>query len=664
MSINQYFLFAFCVLFFSCKKPQAFGNSDSKNLEIQYVDSIYNVRLQTPNDSLGREKLLEVASEYENRGLFIESKQALEEIFKRATKKKDTLHQAKVYWYLGNVYDNQQKLDSAFLCYTKAEKLYNLTKKDSLNWGRMISYKAGILYNMGISAESEVQTIRALNILNKSRNTRLIYEATLRMALNLKNLKEYDEALNYYDKIPGLLNRLENEKYNSNRIERSWLSYYNNMGNFYIETNNYLIAKEYLDKALSQKYVENYPKLYAMLLNNYAKNSIYSINDEQIIDSLLNTSLKIREEIGHKQGIIGSKVIIGEYLLSQQDTLNALRNFNEAYTLSVKYHSNYNILRSLELLSINDKENQILYTEKYHKVKDSLYELERATRNKFARIAYETDEIEEKNTMLTKRNSYLLGIVLFISLLASLIFILFRLKTKNKELMYQQKEQNNIQQIQELLLQQQTITVETKAREQDRIAKDLHDGVLNRLFTTRINLEELKTDDTSGKNQLIEELQKTESQIREVSHNLHKNLFSQQQDFSLVIENLVLKQKNTFGTVFNCSINKKIKWERFNIKEKTNIYLIIQEMLQNVNKHSQAKKCFVFILEKENSLIIRVHDDGIGFRNNQEKTGLGLNSIKYRLSGLKGQININSKANNTVVSLQIVLDKSQFPNSN
>src|SRR5690606_14510596 len=374
--------------------------------------------------------------------------------------------------------------------------------------------------------------------------------------------------------------------------------------------------------------------------------------------------LTIREKIGHKQGVISSKITIGEYFLAKEDTVNALINFNESYILSVKYHSNYDILRSLELLSVNDKESQILYTEKYHKVKDSLYELEKTTRNKFARIAYETDEIVEQNTTLSKRNSYLFGGVLFISLFAILIFIVLRLKIKNKELMYQQKEQNNIQQIQELLLQQQTITVETKAREQDRIAKDLHDGVLNRLFTTRINLEELKTDDPLRKNQLIEELQKTESQIREVTHDLHQNLFSQHQDFSLVLENLVLTQKNSFGTVFNCSINKKIKWERFNIKEKTNIYLIIQEMLQNVNKHSQAKKCFVFILEKENSLIIRVHDDGIGFRNNQEKTGLGLNSIKYRLSGLKGQININSKANNTVVSLQIVLDKSQFPNSN
>src|SRR5690606_21226640 len=156
-------------------------DSSSKNFDIQFVDSIYSLRLQAPNDSLGRQKLLEVASEYEKRGLFVESKQTLKEVFQRATKKKDTLHQAKVYWYMGDVYDNQEKLDSACIYYAKAEKRYRLTISDSLNWARMISYKAGILYNMGISAESDGETVRGLDILNKLNNTRLIYEATLRM---------------------------------------------------------------------------------------------------------------------------------------------------------------------------------------------------------------------------------------------------------------------------------------------------------------------------------------------------------------------------------------------------------------------------------------------------------------------------------------------------
>lgn len=654
MNPNLYFLFIVCLLFASCEKQQVVGNSASEKLEMRFGDSIYIVRLQAPNDSLGRENLFKLAYEYENRGLLEESKQTLEEIFKRATKKNDTLHQAKVYWYLADVYYNEQKLDSAFLYYTKAEKLYSFTKKDSLNWARMISSKAGVLNQMGIFSESEVQTIRALNILNKLKSTRLIYEATLIMALNLKDIKEYDEALKYYNKIPDLLNQLEKEGYNSNKLKRSWLSYYNNMGNFYNERKEYSKAIIYIKKALSVRYIEDYPQLHALLLNNFARSNIFSSTNKHMIDSLLASSLKIREKIDHKQGIIGSKITIGEYLLTKGDTLNALKNFQEAKVLSTKNHRNYDILRVLELLSINDKENQALYTVKYLRVKDSLYELEKATRNKFARLAYETDEIEEENIILSKRNSYLLAGVLFTSLLALLIFILLRLKMKNKTLVYQQKEQSNIQQIQDLLLKQQTITEEIRVREQDRIAKDLHDGVLNHLFTIQINLEELETDNLLTKNNLIEALQRTELQIRELSHNLHQNHFQEHQNFSLVLENLVLSQKNKCNTQFDFSAFKQLDWSTFDIKKKTSFYLILQELLQNVNKHSKATLCNVFISNKNDKIVLRVHDNGMGFAPNRNKTfGLGLTSIKERVVGLNGNLEIKSTDQNTTVSVII-----------
>jgi len=48
--------------------------------------------------------------------------------------------------------------------------------------------------------------------------------------------------------------------------------------------------------------------------------------------------------------------------------LNALKNFKEAYVLAVREKSNTDILESLQLLSVNDKENHILYNSVYRKV--------------------------------------------------------------------------------------------------------------------------------------------------------------------------------------------------------------------------------------------------------------------------------------------------------
>ena len=47
---------------------------------------------------------------------------------------------------------------------------------------------------------------------------------------------------------------------------------------------------------------------------------------------------------------------------------------------------------------------------------------------------------------------------------------------------------------------------------------------------------------------------------------------------------------------------------------KINIYRILQELLQNVNKYADAKECLVQIYELNNELIIEVKkDDGVGF---------------------------------------------------
>src|SRR5690554_1749752 len=478
-------------------------------------------------------------------------------------------------------------------------------------------------------------------------------EANIKMTLNLKELKEYDAALKYYEKIPLLLDQLQRERVESKRLNRSWLSYYNNIGGFYDKTAEYSKAANYYTEALSREYVEEYPTLHAMLLNNYAYNRMKATQDNALIDSLLNTSLNIRKEIDHRQGIIASKFRIAEFLMMKKDTLNALEKMSEVYFLSLNEGSNYDIVRSLEFLSKNDRINKDYHTSKYLAVKDSLYQIEKATRNKFARIAYETDLIEEKNAFLIQRNTYLLVIAGIGFILAGATFFIYRLKIKNRELLHQQKEQKNIRQIQDLLLSQQAVSENTRNQERKRIAKDLHDVVLNRIFTTRLNLQETLIEDSNRKKELIEELKKTEIQIRDVSHDLYKNFFYQDQDFYVVLEYLVLSQKNTFGTKFNFSANKKIDWTNFNLEQKTNIYLILQGLLQNVNIHSHAQECHVFILKKENALILRVHDNGVGFKKDPKTFGLGLTSIKDRISNLKGKMEISSNYKTTIVSLQI-----------
>lgn len=649
-------------LIVSCKKEirnNNFENIPQNILEKKTIDSIYNHVSNGINDSVNRERLFEIAGEYDNKELYEESKQTLEVILNRASEKYDTLHQAKVFWYLGNVYDNQEKLDTSFLYYSKAEFLYQTTKRDSLNWARMISYKAGILYKMGISTESEVLSIKALHILNRLKNTRLIYENYLRIALNLKDLKQYDEALKYYLKLPDLLNQLEVEGYNVEKLERSWLSYYNNLSSFFNNRKEYSKGKFYAIKGLSLRYVINYPKLHALLLNNLAISEIYLNNQKGInktIDSLLYKGLEIRKDINHVQGIIGSKITIGEYLLLKKDTANALINIKDAYGIAINSDVNNDLLKCLELLSLIDKKNQNLHVLNYHKTRDSLHDLERATRNKFARIAFHTEEIEAKNTILLKRTFYYGAAALLFFLLGVSSFFVYRLRLRNKKLEYQRTEQSNIQKIQELLYEQDLISQNVRTEERDRIAKDLHDAVINRIFTTRLNLSKLNITDTIRKSDLINELVLTENQIREISHDLHHSLFNQKQNYASVLENLVTKQKNSFNTQFACTIDSQINWNEFDLNFKTQLYLILQELLQNVNKHSQATNCYVFILKVDELLTVRVHDNGVGIKNKKDIMGIGFKSIQSRVIKLNATFSL--KQHNEMTTVEILIPKS------
>lgn len=658
MKINT-FLLLFVLTLYSCYQGQREKNGSEKDLQTSTaedsLDALYRNIDNQGNSFSYREQLFDIADRYGEAGKVAKHLQVLRSINSLAAAQQDSLHLAKAYRYIGDYYESVEMTDSAFHYYVKSEQLYRLTKKDSVEWGRLILYKAGILYDIGITSESEIEVIKALRILIPKNETRLIYEANVQMTLTLKELEEYDAALKYYDKIPVLLEKLREEGYDEDRLKRSWLSYYNNMGGYYDKMNRFNKATEYYKEALRKDYADDYPKLYAMLLNNYAYNLMNTDGNVHEIDSLLLKALSMREKMGYRQGIIASKFRMAEFLLSQKDTLKALQYMKDAYMLSVEENSHFDMLRTLEFLSKNDLVNKGRYNSAYVKVKDSLYELERKTRNKFARIAYETNEIEAQNTVLIQRNTYLWLMAGFFFLVSAAVFTVLRLRLRNRKLQQLHQEQESIQQIQDLLLRQQTITNDTRNQERERIAKDLHDAVVNRVFTTRINLEQLSTGAPQQKIKLIEELKQTEQQIREISHDLHENLFHQKQDFSAVIEELVLKQKNVYETRFECSIDRHISWDILSIGQKTQLYLILQELLQNVNKHARAQKCFVFIMKKQEQLVLRVHDDGVGLDAEKVKGGLGFKSISGRVKKLNGTFKTGSGEQMTTIIVTIPL---------
>ncbi len=639
----------------SCEKTENITDKKKVELDITKIKEIKNNKilksillhnlcqklLLNHNDSINRNLLFKIGNVYYYENKLDEYLKIVRQINKLAIKDRDSVHIAKSLYYIGDYFDGKIKLDSAFSYYYKSEKVYNLIK-DTTNTSRLKINKAGILYDNGSFNECEIELINALKSLDHIRNVeQLKFECYNILALNLIELKNYSKSLEYFGLAQNQLDRLN--LINDTSIDFSRSTYNNNIGNVYLKMKKFKKAEEYYYKGLAIKDLNKInPSLYAMILSNLAYSKMMRKNMKNVKDMLFE-SYKIRDSLKLDSGIISSKFKMGEYYLYQKDTTKALENILSCYALSKKVKSSPDVLKTLKLLTEIDSKNKNYYANEYFRVSDSLQQAERVTRNKFARIAYETDQVEKENASLSKRNIYIIIGSCTLFLFMGILFMAYRLKTKNKELKHIQEQQTKNEEIYQLLLKQQSISEESRKEERNRIAMELHDGIVNSVFTTRFNLMQLDSNQTEKKTELVKELEKTEAEIRRVSHELNKNLNFNDDSIINMITNLVESQKNKWNTKFDCTIDKFINWNQIESEVKMNTYRIIQEALQNVNKYAKAERCIVMLLKTSDKTTIRIWDNGIGFNTKKSKKGIGLKNIEERVKTMKGTMKLTSK---------------------
>jgi len=102
------------------------------------------------------------------------------------------------------------------------------------------------------------------------------------------------------------------------------------------------------------------------------------------------------------------------------------------------------------------------------------------------------------------------------------------------------------QKIDELFSLEEIKMDEARIMERNRISEDLHDGVLGKLFATRIRLGflgmKLFNDFPDKKREfdtLIKDIECIEKEIREISHNLNNDILPESKSFNYIIHDLV-----------------------------------------------------------------------------------------------------------------------------
>ncbi|WP_232735238.1 ATP-binding protein [Flavobacterium sp. 5] len=592
----------------------------------------------------------------DTKGYFNTSKLILE----RSKNSHDTVNIAKAYTYLGDYYVTKSVSDSAFYCYYKAEKLY-IKLNDNYNIAKTRISKANLRYNENDFSDSELTVFKALRVLKQIKANDLLYDSYNLLGILYNEREEYGKALEFHNKA---LTSIDGKSIPS--IFQSKATSLNNMGYVYVNLKNYKQAKNYFEEALKQEnlFIEK-PILYAMLLDNlaYAK---FKLNEKNELPALFYKALKIRDSLHLTSGIIINKTHLSEYYAAQNDILKATQYAKEALILSRSTNRLRSILESLKQMGTVDPKNAATYSKEYILINDRLQKAERKMGEKFSRIEYETDEIKVENTNLEGQNKKLLLIFGSFIILAILLYIINNQKVKQRELLFKQQQQQANAEIYNLLINQQNTIEINSIKEKKRVARELHDGVLGRLFGVRINLDGLnKIKDDSGiemRLNYLTELKNIEQDIREISHNLNREKSELINNFVAIVTNLFEEQKKTYPTKFLAHIDPAIKWDSIDNTDKINIYRILQESLQNCNKYANATKIKVEFKKQNDSLVLKISDDGVGFNINRAKKGIGLQNIKTRTIECEGTLEIKTKKEEgTSITLVIPIKKTQKP---
>jgi signal transduction histidine kinase len=185
--------------------------------------------------------------------------------------------------------------------------------------------------------------------------------------------------------------------------------------------------------------------------------------------------------------------------------------------------------------------------------------------------------------------------------------------------------------------------INSQESERNIVGRELHDMI-------GANLSVIKQNTNKSNFKLVKLIDDTIDGIRSLSHGLitpnieFDNFEEEVHDLLSMFETETMKVKYYFH-----------KWPILNNTVTANhLYRIIQELLQNALKHSEATEVYIQFLNHEANLSVMYEDNGKGFDiHNRTKFGRGIINLESRTSLIGGTINYDSTNTGTSINIEL-----------
>lgn len=526
---------------------------------------------------------------------------------------------------------------------------------------------------------------RALNLLKLNIDPETQYKTTFLIAKIFRNNNNHKKSINYFLKSLEIISKKDVSIETSiDQINKDYflVETYYNLGTEYLRLEKVDSARYFYTKVLEFNKLNNDLLTYkarslSTLSGIYMEDALYKVAKDYAFEAI-SIHRKINDKIS-ESAALGN---LANIYLSENNFDKAKKTFNEALEL-IKYERSNRALRIREQLYFNLAYNLYklkdyeAYTvqEKSYIIKDSLRNIE--IRKMLEDLDFKYDfnskkEIiikqEEVKRLEDQRKFMIIGIVALLVII-SLIYIikLNKLNQKNLELNLEQTKLIQNQNLDKLKSESQVrilnATIDGKESERKQIAETLHDSVSALLSSANLHLQATRKQ-FNGTTPV--EIDKTQEIILEASHKIrdlsHTLVSSVLLKFGLnfAIKDIAEKYSNSQLEIETDIANIIRYHQNFEIK----VYNIIHEFINNILKHSNAKKAKIEMIGRDNILSIVISDNGLGFDKTKIdiKEGLGINQIDARIQMMKGKFFIDSDLNKgTKIFIELPILEKEKP---
>lgn len=174
--------------------------------------------------------------------------------------------------------------------------------------------------------------------------------------------------------------------------------------------------------------------------------------------------------------------------------------------------------------------------------------------------------------------------------------------------------------------------------ERKRLSQELHDGISLSLANIRLRLS-LLAEKLNGyskeANHLVEALGDVGQDVRRFSHALSPVML-ERYGLAEALEELVSQIQSGQPNLVLIFENETVDEKQIQPLVAQMLYQIALELLNNIVKHAQANCATLRLFQEDNALHLEVWDDGIGYQNEEETNGIGLQNIRARVQLLNG----------------------------